>query len=228
MSAPRFKVGDRFDMLVIEERVGTKHGRPLWRFRCDCGRTVERIHNFLYKKARHSCGCLGCSRRGQPGKPLTHGQTYTASYVVWCSVKQRCHNPNSRPYRNYGGRGIYVCDEWRNSFEAFAKWSEDNGYMPGLELDRIDNDGPYAPWNCRYVSKQENLKNRRSSRLVGIQDGYGLAVRTIRNWANGFYSKGTASLLLAVASDLEKHRDGLIDEIYEPGLQGGRKMPKAA
>ena len=82
-------------------------------------------------------------------------------------MKARCLNHKSVSYRNYGGRGIGICDEWL-SFESFHEWAIANGYEDGLQLDRIDNDGDYCPNNCRWVSRDENMRNKSNNRLVTI------------------------------------------------------------
>lgn len=79
-------------------------------------------------------------------------------------IKERCYNPNSVSYPRYGGRGITMCDEWLNDFGAFEKWCRENGYKRELQIDRIDNDGPYAPWNCRFVTNKENSQHKGSTR----------------------------------------------------------------
>lgn len=81
---------------------------------------------------------------------------------------KRCHEEWHQSYHNYGGRGITVCDEWRNDFGKFYRWSIANGFSPELQLDRIDNDGPYAPWNCRWVTRKENIRNTRVNKIVQI------------------------------------------------------------
>ncbi len=88
-------------------------------------------------------------------------------YWAWKSIKQRCQNPSYKAYRNYGGRGISVCQEWQ-SFEPFLKWSLENGYTQGLDIDRIDNNGNYCPENCRWVSRKENINNRRNTAELTI------------------------------------------------------------
>jgi len=83
-------------------------------------------------------------------------------YATWCSMKERCQNPNNKRYTRYAGRGIKVCDEWKNDFSAFAAWAWANGYADGLTIDRIDNDGNYEPGNCRWVTSA--IQNRNYSR----------------------------------------------------------------
>lgn len=95
----------------------------------------------------------------------------------------RCTNPKTASYPNYGGRGIYICEEWLDRVE-FIRWSMANGSAKGLHIDRIDNDGPYAPWNCRYVTPTVNMNNRRPGRRPGkkIAEIFG-ETRTLAEWA---------------------------------------------
>ena len=89
--------------------------------------------------------------------------SHTKLYGIWESIKQRCCNPNVKSYKNYGGRGIDMCDEWYNSFLAFHKWAMANDYQEGLQIDRIDNDKGYSPSNCRFVTRKEQNRNRRNN-----------------------------------------------------------------
>lgn len=79
------------------------------------------------------------------------------------SMMHRCYDPKKEGYHNYGGRGITVCEEWRNDRQAFIDWAKANGFKPELQIDRIDNDGPYAPWNCRWVTRSQQNLNRRDT-----------------------------------------------------------------
>lgn len=166
----RVAPGDRFGKLVALERTGSasygdgSHSRSVWRFRCDCGNEIERSTANLHRDGRkiHSCGChLGGWAKGKPPANKVHNLSLSNLYTVWLSMKGRCYRPSAQGYKNYGGRGIYVSDKWRNDFTAFSEWCHANGYGRGLQLDRIDNDGPYAPENCRWVTRSANNANRR-------------------------------------------------------------------
>ena len=104
----------------------------------------------------------------------THGMSrdkngrHTRLYGRWANIKDRCHNPKCKDYKKYGGRGINVCDEWRNNFKKFAEWAIENGYRDGLQLDRIDNNKGYSPENCRFVDGKTNSNNRRDNLRVSL------------------------------------------------------------
>lgn len=88
-------------------------------------------------------------------------------YWAWKSMKQRCLNPRCAAYKNYGARGITVCEEWME-FEPFCEWALNNGHKRGLDLDRRDNSGGYSPENCRWVTRQENTNNRRKTIFLEV------------------------------------------------------------
>lgn len=94
----------------------------------------------------------------------THGFSadYPKLYNLWTTMKSRCENPNRGKYKDYGKRGIKVCDEWHDA-RKFCEWALENGYKEGMQLDRIDNDGNYEPSNCRWVTSKENSRNRRNT-----------------------------------------------------------------
>lgn len=132
---------------------------------CKCGNyLITPISDLRCEKTR-SCGCL---RRSTGGGNKTHGLSKTPLYTVWAAIVSRCTNKNNRCYKNYGGRGIAMCDEWRYGPEVFCKWAIANGWEKGLEIDRIDNDGNYEPSNCRFVTSRINTLNRRNARLITV------------------------------------------------------------
>lgn len=141
-----------------------------WLCRCDCGTEKVIAGTVLRQGKAVSCGCLKAEKASTRMKRMktTHGLSNTALHRVWGSMLDRCRNPKCKSYPNYGGRGIKVYDGWVNCFEAFYLWAMNNGYAPGLQLDRRDNDGPYAPWNCRWITQKDNCQNTRKCTKVRI------------------------------------------------------------
>lgn len=109
----------------------------------------------------------------------THGGSKTRLFRIWQYMKKRCYNKHAINYDRYGGRGITVCQEWRDSFETFRDWAIANGYHESLSIDRIDNDGPYSPENCRWATVKEQGNNRRSTHLVT----YNGETHSIKEWS---------------------------------------------
>ena len=146
-----------------------KRRKALWLCRCECG-TVRAVFGMSLR-ARKSKSC-GCAVRRQGGG------CYTAEYRTWRAMKRRCLDKAFQDYRNYGGRGIIVCDRWKQSFPAFL---EDMGPrpFPKATIERINNDGPYSPENCRWASKQEQAQNTRRSRMLT----YNGETLSVTNWA---------------------------------------------
>lgn len=126
--------------------------------RCVCGTTRVVSLNCMRSGGSISCGCVH-SLHGE-GK-RRHGLYKHGAYRVWAGMRARCHSETHVRYKDYGGRGISICQEWRRDPVAFVKWAEANGYAEGLEIDRIDNDGNYEPSNCRFVTPSQNCQNRR-------------------------------------------------------------------
>ena len=131
--------------------------------RCECG-TVRMVHkSILQKRKSQSCGCLRAEMSSSWNK--THGACGTPEYVAWKSMNSRCNSPGNKDYKNYGGRGIAVCDRWRDDFNVFVS---DMGQRPSNahSIDRIDNSKGYGPDNCRWVANVQQNNNRRCNRLV--------------------------------------------------------------
>lgn len=151
--------GARFGRLVVlrtaPSRVVGGKVRTYWICQCDCGSAIEVMTQSLIGGNTVSCGC----QKALTGGPRTHLMSKTRTYAAWRAAKQRCGNPSHKNFHNYGGRGITMCQEWRDSFEAFYAHMGDS--PPGLELDRINNNGNYEPGNCRWATRQEQIANQR-------------------------------------------------------------------
>lgn len=168
--------GQRVGMLVVIRQAESKNGKTFWLCRCDCGATTTVARSHLSAKTRptQSCGCLQFSGR------YRHGLRHTRLYNTWSGMIQRCTNPKAVNYRNYGGRGVTVCPEWRVSFEAFHEWALANGYADDLTIERIDPDGNYEPTNCRWATRKEQNNNTRRNHCVE----YNGVTRTIAEWSD--------------------------------------------
>lgn len=161
--------GKKFQMLTVISFAGRidNNRHMTWLCRCDCGNevTLTGARIRVYK----SCGCQKGSRK--------HGMCTTKIYHIYTAMIQRCYLPSRPEYRNYGGRGIKVCDRWRERFENFY---EDMGERPeGMSLDRIDNDGDYSPENCRWATRIEQNNNRRDNVLFSFEG----KTQSIHRWA---------------------------------------------
>lgn len=165
--------GKRYGRLTVVERAETKNRKTYWKCKCDCGATIKVNTANLNNGHTKSCGCL------QKEKVTTHGKKNTKLYKVWASMKARCDNSSHKAYENYGGRGITVCDEWKNDFINFYNWAMENGYQDGLTIDRKDNNGNYEPLNCRWSTQKEQNNNTRRNQYIEF-DG---ECHTIAEWA---------------------------------------------
>lgn len=160
--------GQKFGRLTALYRLHNTNtkGRTYWLCVCDCGNLKEVRRDGLLSGRSNSCGCY--HKDMIKTKNTKHGKTHTKLYRVLDSIKARCYNENNKQYKNYGGRGIKVCDEWLNDFQTFYDWAMFNGYKETLSIDRINNDGNYEPSNCRWVDMKIQSRNKRSNRNYTI------------------------------------------------------------
>lgn len=158
---PKFKdiSGQKFGRLTALHRLYNLKGHTKWLCVCECGNLAEVFITNLTSGDTNSCGCL--QKESVVERFTKHGKRYTRLYRILNGMKNRCYNKTVPQYPNYGGRGIKVCDEWLNDFEAFYTWSKDNGYSDNLSIDRIDVNGNYEPNNCRWVTQKQQMRNTR-------------------------------------------------------------------
>jgi hypothetical protein len=190
-------IGDRFgDWIVIEQLPTKKNGYITYKARCICGSESNLSGNYL-RSFKSPC-CRSCSAKkrtpkGKNNKFFKHGASMIGNPLrstnkTWVVMKQRCNNPNSRDYKNYGGRGITYCKKWE-TFEGFIK---DMGIRPkGLSLDRIDNNGNYCKENCRWATRKMQNNNRRDNTFF-IIDGVRITRTEIQDqlkWTRDMYRR---------------------------------------
>lgn len=176
--------GKRFGKLVVLSEVAERKNKSiLWECRCDCGNKV--IVQGMALRCGHtkSCGCLKIEKftemaKMHPRKTISK-ESKTRLYRIWKDMRRRTVNPKRQNYHRYGGRGIKVCNEWFENYQAFKEWAYLNGYKDTLSIDRIDNDGDYCPDNCRWVDKTEQARNRTNT-MYYTHNG---VTKTVAEWS---------------------------------------------
>ena len=169
--------GRTFGRLEVLSRAPNKGPKVRWICRCSCGKKREVAATSLTSGKSLSCGCLRKELLSADNNQTTHGMTGSPEYMSWWSMKQRCLNPNTINYRNYGGRGITICERWLNSLENFLV---DMGRRPeGTSLDRHPNpNGNYEPGNCRWANRKQQGRNKSNSRYLAAFGATG----TLSDW----------------------------------------------
>lgn len=151
--------------------------RKMWTCQCNCeNETIFDVREDSLKSG-HTKSC-GCSKKNNGGK-VTHGMTGTRIHNIWRGIKGRCFVPSYSIYQYYGGRGITMCDEWKNDFNTFYKWAIKNGYDDTLTIERVDVNGNYEPANCCWVTIKEQANNKRNNHCIEFNK----EVHTLAEWS---------------------------------------------
>lgn len=171
----------RLTVIGLDEKQQTR--KTYWICQCECGNIKTVRSDSLQNGTIRSCGCL---KREQDRTNLTanhsHKQSGTRLYKTWQGIKKRCYDKHCACYYRYGGRGIVMCDEWKESFVPFYEWAIENGYSDELTIDRIDVNGNYEPDNCKWGTAKEQCNNRRTNIIITI----GNATKTLTEWCEIF------------------------------------------
>ena len=161
------EIGERHGRLVCIGKDPDKDYR-YYLYKCDCGNVKSIIQDNVKRGATISCGCY----HDNPPIPshLKHGLSHTRIDHIYKTIIARCYYPSNNRDSIYGGRGIVMCDEWKNDFIAFKNWAMKNGYSDNLSIDRIDVNGNYEPANCRWITMAEQQRNKRNNKQKGLEN----------------------------------------------------------
>lgn len=173
--------GKRYNKLTVISRAKSRRqpsGKLVtyWNCKCDCG-NITQVRGWDLKNGHIiSCGCL---------KKTRNSLSKSRIYVAWHHMIQRCYRSNCKAYKNYGGRGIKICDEWLQDFMNFYNWAINNGYKDNLSIDRIDVNGNYEPNNCRWADDFTQRRNKRNNKYFSINGD----TKTLTDWAKQYKIK---------------------------------------
>lgn len=216
-------VGQRFGRLTVVEFAGVRGRNSYWKCVCDCGETIVTKSSYLTSGDTKSCGCLKLERISN--LTAKHNMSKTKIFGVWATMLRRCFTPTNKKFSDYGGRGIKVCDEWRDNFKAFYEYVSNLEHYgeEGYSLDRINNDGDYEPGNVRWATLKEQGRNKRNNVFVEYDgekmtlkeaaDRSGLKYSTLyRRYCQGWneqslFASVNQSAAFAAIADSEKHKE---------------------
>lgn len=178
-------IGEKFGYVEVLEKTDERNnGYIVYKCKCyNCGKIVNKsLGNLIRRKKQGynnmTCGCFDYHHNHL----YKNGLSNTRLKYIYNGMKARCYNKNNPAYKNYGGRGIKICDEWLNDFERFYNWAISNNYDKDLTIERIDNSGDYTPNNCKWATRLEQNRNRRNITLLTYND----ETKTIKEWADEY------------------------------------------
>lgn len=189
----------RFGRLIAKRLLRVERRNAVWECQCDCGKIVEVRESSLISGGTQSCGCLAKERGIETN--TKHGMSGSHLYNTWKSMIRRCYSEKDENYKDYGGRGIKVCEQWKgeNGLKNFCEWSERNGCSDKLTIDRINTNGDYDPSNCRWADWETQNYNKRTTRrflvcgeiknLKEISEEYGIPIQKLRDKYYGVYKE---------------------------------------
>ena len=172
------ETGNRYGKLTVVSLDHVK-GKAFWMCRCDCGASKVISGDKLRSGNTKSCGCIQDELRKSGRLRRTHGMTKSRLYTEWCNMRSRCDNSKNVMFKNYGGRGIRYCDEWK-IFENFHKWASESGYTDELTLERINVNKNYCTDNCCWIPREKQYFNRTDSHYI---TAFG-KTQTIKEWSD--------------------------------------------
>lgn len=197
--------GQVFGRLTVLEYDHTENGRTFWKCQCSCGNVKVIRRAALTQGTTVSCGCY-CKERVKEST-TTHGYSNTRLYTIWQGIKNRCTKPTDHNWKYYGGRGITICDEWKDDFVPFYEWAISAGYTDRTTIDRIDNNKGYSPDNCRWTTPVVQGSNKRNNHRVTYQG----ETKTVMEWVRTLGISKTTLL-----RRLQQHNGDMEAALVEP------------
>lgn len=162
-------IGKKYGRLTVIEDMGKRNNVRYWKCVCDCAERTEVIVRCYALRSGNTKSC-GCMHKEQLAKRNHNNHKWNIEndriYRIWKAMKHRCYNENDTHYKNYGGIGITICEEWFNNFETFQDWAVTNGYADNLTIDRIDGRKNYCPENCRWITQKEQCNNISRNKIL--------------------------------------------------------------
>lgn len=166
-------IGKKFNKLLVIEKCKERNGKKvMWKCVCDCGNIVSVQTYHLTNNKIKSCGCFS--------RKYINNEISKSIYTIWSCMKNRCYSPQHQNYKIYNGKGITICDEWKNDFMSFYYWAINNGYQKGLSIDRIDNKGNYCPQNCRWTTKEQQMRNKTNNKMIKYKN----QIKCLAEWCD--------------------------------------------